>query len=112
MFLLSNRQELRAPAEVAGRVDVDVVKRVVSGDTDVDAGDLGPPEEIPVLFDFELLVPADGLKDVAIGDETVADIMATGDEVVATVGPFGNVQNLVLHVHQAWATVPAALGGE
>ena len=96
MFLLSDREELWSPAHVAGRVDVDVAKGVVGGDANFDAGDLGPPEEVPVLFDFELLIPADGLQNVAVGDEAVADVVAAGDGVVPAVGPFWDVQNSIL----------------
>ena len=100
MFLLSNRKELGAPADIAGRVHVDVPKGVVGGDADSDAGDFRTPEEIPVFLHLEPLVPADGLQNVAVGDKTLTDVMAPSERVVEAADAYGDVQDSIRHVHQ------------
>ncbi len=66
MLLETGFEELRPSADVARRVNVFVLERMIQVDGDAHAGDLRSPEEIPVLFDLERFVPADRLQDVAI----------------------------------------------
>ena len=52
---------------VGGRIDVDVRKDVVRRHTYLDAGNLGSPEEVPVLVDLQVFIPSNGLQDVTMG---------------------------------------------
>ena len=67
---------------VGGRIDMDVREHVVHRHTDLDAGNLGSPEEVPVLIDLEFFIPTDRLQDVAMGNEAVTNE-----------GTLGNVAN-------------------
>ena len=61
---------------VSRRINVLVLEGMVNIDRNIHAGQFATPEEVPVFFDFEFLVPADRLQDVSIGDKAIADVMA------------------------------------
>ncbi|MEO1527431.1 MAG: hypothetical protein AAFX06_18530 [Planctomycetota bacterium] len=46
---------------VSGRIDMLVLEGMVDIDRNIYAGQFASPEEVPVLFDFEFLIPADRL---------------------------------------------------
>lgn len=62
-----------------------VTKRMIDITGNVDAGNFASPEEIPVLFDLERFIPADRLQDVAIGNETVANVVAPTNRAALSV---------------------------
>ncbi len=66
---------------------MNVFEDMVGCDADVHAGKLGSPKEVPMLFDLELFVPANRLQDIAVGNETVADIITTCNLVVQRYAP-------------------------
>ena len=61
---------------VARRIDVFMLERMGDVASNIDAGDFGSPEEIPVLLDLERFIPTDRFQNVAVGDEAIADVMA------------------------------------
>ena len=94
--------ELGTPASVAWWVDVFVLERMRDIAGDIDAGDFASPEEVPVLFDLERLVPADRLQDVAISDEAVADVVAPANRALTEVMPARNPQSFAVDLHELW----------
>ncbi len=53
---------------VGRRIDVNVREYMVHRHANPDAGNLGSPEEVPVLIDLEVFIPANRLQDVAMHD--------------------------------------------
>ena len=78
---------------VGGRIDVDVRKDVVRRHTYLDAGNLGSPEEVPVLVDLQVFIPSNGLQDVTMGNEAVTNECALGDVADASILTARNVKN-------------------
>ena len=78
---------------VGGRIDVDVRENVVHSHTNLDAGNFGSPEEVPVLVDFEVFIPSDRLQDVAMGNEAVTNECALGNVADASIFTARNVKN-------------------
>ena len=78
---------------VGGRIDVDVRKDVVRRHTYLDAGNLGSPEEVPVLIDLEVFIPANRLQDVAMCYEAVTNERALGNVADAAILATRNVKN-------------------
>ncbi len=58
-----------------------------------DAGNLGSPEEVPVLIDLEFFIPANRLQDVAMGNEAVTDECALGNVADASIFATRNVKH-------------------
>ena len=78
---------------VGGRIDVDVRKDVVRRHTYLDAGNLGSPEEVPVLIDLEIFIPSNGLQDVAMSNKAVTNKGALCDVANASIFTARNVKN-------------------
>ena len=78
---------------VGRRIDVDVREDMVRCDTDFYAGNLGSPEEVPVLIDLEVLIPANRLQDVAMGNKAVANECALGNVADASILATRNVKH-------------------
>lgn len=74
-------------------IDVDVRENVVRRHTDLDAGNLGSPEEVPVLVDLQFFIPSNGLQDVTMGNEAVTDECTLGDVADASIFTPRNVKN-------------------
>ena len=70
---------------VLWRIDVDVRKDMFHCHADLDAGDLGSPEEIPVLVHFEIFIPANRLQDIAIGYEAITNECTLGNVANASI---------------------------
>lgn len=112
VFAEGGFQELWSPASVARWVKVFVFERMRDVAGDVDAGDLAPPKEVPVLFDFERIVPADRLQDVAVGDEAIADVVAPVNRALTAIMTVGNSQPFAIDLHQFRAFSMIRKGGE
>ena len=78
---------------VGRRIDVDVREYMVHRHAHPDAGNLGSPEEVPVLIDLEIFIPANRLQDVAIGHEAVAYEGAFGNVADASIFATRNMKN-------------------
>ena len=78
---------------VGGRIDVDVWEDMIHGHTDLDAGNLGSPEEVPVLIDLEFFIPTNRLQDVTMGNEAVTNEGALCDVANASILAAWNVKN-------------------
>ena len=78
---------------VGRRIDVDVRENVVRRHTDLDAGNLGSPEKVPVLVDLQFFIPSNGLQDVAMGNKAVTNECALGDVADASILTARNVKN-------------------
>jgi hypothetical protein len=74
-------------------IDVDVWEDVVRRHTYLDAGNLGSPEEVPVLVDLQVFIPSNGLQDVTMGNEAVTNECALGDVADASILTARNVKN-------------------
>ena len=72
---------------------MDVWEHVVHRHTDLDAGNLGSPEEVPVLIDLQVFIPTDRLEDIAMGNEAVTNECALGNVTDASIFATRNVQN-------------------
>ena len=72
---------------------MDVREDMVHRHANPDAGNLGSPEEVPVLIDLEVFIPANRLQDVAIGHEAVAYEGALGNVTDASILATRNVKN-------------------
>ena len=78
---------------VGGRIDVDVRKDVVRRHTDLDAGNLGSPEKVPVLVDLQFFIPSNCLQDVAMGNKAVTNECAFGYVADASILATRNVKH-------------------
>ncbi len=78
---------------VSWRIDVDVREDMVHRHANLDAGNLGSPEEVPVLIDLEVFIPANRLQDVAMCYEAVTNERALGNVTDASILATRNVQN-------------------
>lgn len=78
---------------VGRRIDVDMWEDMVHRHTDLDAGNLGSPEEIPMLIYLEVFIPTDRLEDVAMGNEAVTDECALGNVANASILASRNVKH-------------------
>ena len=74
-------------------IDVDVWEDMIHGHANLDASNFGSPEEVPVLIDLEVLIPANRLQDVAMGNEAVTNECALGNVTDASIFATRNVQN-------------------
>ena len=74
-------------------IDVDVREYMVHRHAHPDAGNLGSPEEVPMLIDLEIFIPTDRLQDVAMGNEAVTNECALGNVTDASIFATRNVQN-------------------
>ena len=74
-------------------IDVDVWEYMVHGDTDLHARNFGSPEEVPVLVNLEIFVPADRLQDVAMGNKAIANECALGNVANAPILAAWNVKH-------------------
>ena len=72
---------------------MDVREYMVHRDANPDAGNLGSPEEVPVLIDLQVFIPANGLQDVAMGNKAVTNECALGDVADASILAAWNVKN-------------------
>ena len=72
---------------------MDVWEHVVHRHSNPDAGNLGSPEEVPVLIDLQVFIPRDRLEDIAMGNEAVTDECALGNVTDASIFATRNVQN-------------------
>ena len=78
---------------VGGRIDVDVREYMVHRHAHPDAGNLGSPEEIPVLIYLEVFIPTNRLQDVAICYEAVTNECALGNVADASILAAWNVKH-------------------
>ena len=78
---------------VGRRIDMDVREYMVHRHANPDAGNLGSPEEVPVLVDLEVFIPADRLQDVAMSNEAVANECALGNVANAPILAAWNVKH-------------------
>jgi len=78
---------------VGRRIDMDVREHVVHRHTDVYAGHLGSPKEIPVFINLEIFVPANRLQNIAIGNEAIANECALGNVADASILAAWNVKH-------------------
>gem|GEM_PF-3680597 len=78
---------------VGRRIDVDVREDMVRSHTDLDAGNLGTPEKVPVLVDLQVFIPSNGLQDVAMGNEAVTDECTLGDVTDVSIFTARNMKN-------------------
>ena len=72
---------------------MDVREHMVHRHSNPDAGNLGSPEEVPVLIDLEIFIPANRLQDVAICYEAVTNECALGDVADASILATRNVKH-------------------
>ena len=79
-------------SRVGRRIDVDVRKYVVHRHSNPDAGNLGSPEEVPVLVDLQFFIPSNGLQDVTMGNEAVTNECALCDVTNAPILTAWNVK--------------------
>ncbi len=63
---------------------MNVLEDMICGNSDLHASELRPPEEVPVFFDLEIFIPADGLQNVSIRDEAVANVMTTSNRLMTS----------------------------
>ena len=78
---------------VGRRIDVDVREDMIHRHTNPDAGNLGSPEEVPVLIDLEIFIPSNGLQDIAMGNEAITDECALGNVADASIFATRNVKH-------------------
>ena len=78
---------------VGRRIDVDVREDMVHRHANPDAGNLGSPEEVPMLIYLEVFIPANRLQDVAMCYETVTNECALGDVANAPIFATRNVKH-------------------
>ena len=78
---------------VGRRIDVDVREYMVHRHAHPDARNLGSPEEVPVLIDLEILIPANCLQNVAMCYEAVANECALGNIAHASILTTWNVKH-------------------
>jgi hypothetical protein len=78
---------------VGRRIDMDVREHMVHRHSNPDAGNLGSPEEVPVLIDLEVFIPANRLQDVAICYEAVTNECAFGYVADASILATRNVKH-------------------
>ena len=71
---------------------MDVREDMVHRHSNPDAGNLGSPEEVPVLIDLEVFIPANRLQDVAICYEAVTNECALGNVADASILATRNVK--------------------
>ncbi|XZE33811.1 hypothetical protein SH501x_004608 [Pirellulaceae bacterium SH501] len=74
-------------------IDVDVWEDMIHGHANLDASNFGSPEEVPVLIDLEVLIPANRLQDVAMGNEAVTNECALGNVADASILAAWNVKH-------------------
>ena len=72
---------------------MDVREYMVHRHANPDAGNLGSPEEVPVLIDLEVFIPANRLQDVAMGNEAVTNECALGNVTSASIFAPRNMKN-------------------
>lgn len=70
---------------VVRRIDVDVREDMLHRHANPDAGNLGSPEEVPMLIYLEVFIPTDHLQDVAMCYEAVTNECALGDVADASI---------------------------
>ena len=78
---------------VGRRIDVDVREYMVHRHANPDAGNLGSPEEVPMLIYLEVFIPANRLQDVAMGNEAVTNECALGNVADASILAAWNVKH-------------------
>ena len=71
---------------------MDVREDMVHRHAHPDASDLGSPEEVPVLIDLQVFIPANGLQDVAMGYKAITNECALGDVADASIFTARNVK--------------------
>ena len=86
-------------------IDVDVWEDVVRRHTYLDACNLGSPEEVPVLINLEIFIPADRLQDVAVGNKAVANERALGNVADASIFATRNVKHTTGRIEQPGRSV-------
>jgi len=74
-------------------IDVDVWEDMIHGHANLDAINFGSPEEVPVLIDLEIFIPANRLQDVAMGNEAVTNECALGNVADASILAAWNVKH-------------------
>ena len=74
-------------------IDVDVREDMVHRHANPDAGNLGSPEEVPMLIYLEVFIPTDRLQDVAMCFEAVTNECALGNVTDASIFAARNVKN-------------------
>ena len=72
---------------------MDVREYMVHRNSNPDAGNLGSPEEVPVLIYLEVFIPANRLQDVAIRNEAVANECALENVADASIFATRNVKH-------------------
>ncbi len=72
---------------------MDVREYMVHRHANLDAGNLGSPEEVPVLIDLEVFIPANRLQDVAMCYEAVTNERALGNVADASILATRNVKH-------------------
>jgi len=80
-------------SRVGRRIDVDVREYMVHRHANPDAGNLGSPEEVPMLIYLEVFIPANRLQDVAMGNEAVTYEGAFGYVADASIFATRNVKH-------------------
>ncbi len=78
---------------VGRRIDVYVREYMVHRHANPDAGNLGSPEEVPVLIDLEVFIPANRLQDVTLCYEAVTNECAFGNVADASIFATRNVKH-------------------
>jgi hypothetical protein len=74
-------------------IDVDVRKYMVHRHANPDAGNFGSPKEVPVLVDLQILVPANRLENIAIGNEAITNECTFGNVANAPILTAWNVKH-------------------
>ncbi len=78
---------------VGRRIDVDVREYMVHRHANPDAGNLGSPEEVPMLIYLEVFIPTNRLQDVAMCNEAVTNECALGNVADASILATRNVKH-------------------
>ena len=78
---------------VGRRINVDVREYMVHGHTNLHAGNLGSPEEVPMLVDLQILVPANRLQNIAKGNEAITNECTFGNVADAPILTAWNVKH-------------------
>ncbi len=71
---------------------MDVREDMIRCDTDLYAGNLCSPEEVPVFVYFQILVPANRLQNIAVGHEAIANECALGNVATSPILTAWNVK--------------------
>ena len=80
-------------------------------DCDVHSGDFCSPEEVPVFFDLQGLVPADRLENITVCDEAVANVVAPANRTAFLVVSTMDTKPTSVALKQPWSLFVIAQSG-